>query len=152
MHFFATLSILLCAATSISAAPVQRRTIACSSTATSVLGSTIEITGFKLKEIYSSTGVVDATPLSAAQSAIVNATALANMLENASLFPSLASGPNAPPDNSVDLINSALTDAQTQIALITAQDDATTALLTDANTFLAKAIGQLQNLNCTTSA
>jgi hypothetical protein len=50
----------------------------------------------------------------------VNATALANTLENASLFPSLASGPNAPPDNSVDLINSALTDAQTQIALITA--------------------------------
>jgi hypothetical protein len=34
-------------------APVQRRAIACSS-ATSVLGSSIEITGFKLKEIDSS--------------------------------------------------------------------------------------------------
>lgn len=69
---------------------------------------------------FFSTGVVDATPLFAAQLAIVNATATSNKLGSASLFPTLASGANAPPDNAVDLIKSALTDAQTQIALITA--------------------------------
>ncbi|KAJ7819576.1 hypothetical protein B0H14DRAFT_1355086 [Mycena olivaceomarginata] len=153
MHFFALISVLLCAASSIVAVPVQRRAITCSSTNTTQLGADIESTRLKLKEIDSFTGVVDATPLFAAQLAIVNATATSNKLGSASLFPTLASGANAPPDNAVDLIKSALTDAQTQIALITAQDgNATTIILAGASTFLTKAIDQLGNLNCTTGA
>ncbi|KAJ7483477.1 hypothetical protein FB451DRAFT_107012 [Mycena latifolia] len=131
------------------AAPLNRRALACSATA-STLGGIILTTRSELGEIDPIDGVVDGAPVFSAEQSLLSAQKVADQIGTALLFG--ASAP-APPDNATAIILSSLQDAATNMAnivpLVSTSND--TVRLASANKFLAQAINDTQNLNCTTA-
>ncbi|KAJ7032552.1 hypothetical protein C8F04DRAFT_1261846 [Mycena alexandri] len=113
------------------AAPLHRRTFTCSATS--------RVIGGGHPDWSSSTDVVDSAPLNSTQLSLAIAQKVADQIANSIIFSTLES---SPPDNAtsakiVPLFNVASAD--------------NTAKLVDSTKFLAKAISDIQNLNCTST-
>ncbi|KAJ7877625.1 hypothetical protein B0H13DRAFT_2347005 [Mycena leptocephala] len=137
------------AAFQVMAAPLQRRALACSATA-STIGGDILSARSNLAEISPVVGLVDAAPLLSAEQSLLSAQKVADQISTAVLFGASASQPAA---NASALVLASLQDAMTNVGQIKINVDTanSTQRLATATKFIAKSISDAQNLNCTTA-